>query len=202
MPVFAAIAAAKKSGQLDGLLNQGAKLLGDLTGCKVKPKGTDHQKVYDALPKFFFWYGTGTPGSKAAKAGAEAQGGLFDIISGLWIRDLESALSKEDRKKLEQTARQKCETLTGDWGYYAKVRAPITFKGLVRLSDGEIYDAATYGVQGGTYQNPLNMAGVRPKGEVQGALDTPVTSGKGGSDFATAGLKLAGAYLAYKTFAG
>lgn len=202
MPVVAAIAAFKASGKFKALLSQGDKLLADLTGCKVKPKGTVHEEVYAKMPKFFFRYGTGLSGSKGSTAAAD--GGIFDLLSGLWIRDLEAAFPKEERKRMEQSARHKCETLTGDWSYFTETRAPVVFKGVVRLSDGELYDAAMYGVQGGSYTQPLDARAIKPKGNVENVDNpgAPTVVNPGSGDMLGGLLKLAGGYLAYKTFAG
>lgn len=209
MPVFAAVLALKQSGAFKALLSQGDKILADLTGCKVKPKGTPHVSVWEKMPKVFFVYGgPGVPGEGKFKlASYNGQiSGLFDIVSGVWIRDIDAALSKDERRKLEQTARHKCETLTADWGYYAEPRPPTDFQGFVRLSDGELYDAKMYGVKGGSTSTPVEMRSVKPRGNIEGAPsagDQPrISSGGNAGDLIAAAAKIGGIYLAYKTFAG
>lgn len=139
------------------LKKAGTALLGKLTGCKIKPKGTPHAEIWRKAPKLFITYGDGIPGSPTFRPSSKTQGGYFDPLSGLWLRDYETTFPRDERKSIEATFRQPCESVTGDTQYYAEVRPPAEDRGLVRLNDGNIYQAAFYGVEGGTYASPVNV---------------------------------------------
>jgi hypothetical protein len=167
-----AIASATKE-----LRSVGEKILSKLTGCHIKPKGTPHAEVHQKLPKFFHIYGTGVPGSKEFRPEQSTNGAVFDIQTGYWFitpNEIDAIFSAADRRMLEATARKECESVTGDYSYYIAVHSPSSAKGFVRLRDGLLYDAAVYGVQGGSATNPLQLDVERKK--IPGEISN--TSGK------------------------
>lgn len=182
MPVVAtAIATAYKSGALKSLKNAGEKILGRLTGCKVKPKGTPHIEIWKRAPKYFFTYGSGIPGSGQFQISPKTNGGYFDTVSGQWITALDSVFPVADRKAIEATLRKECESVTGDASFYVDVHTTPQDMGLVRLNDGKIYAAEIYSVPGGTYTNPV-VLNISPKGLVEedqmgGTQGPPVQAG-------------------------
>ena len=148
-----------KKGGLDELYKSGGELLGALTGCKIKPKGTPHREVWSKAPKFFHLY---TNGKLPNEAGFKSYSGYFDITSGrdLPFSEIELDFGQQNRKKVEVTLRKKCETPTGVIDYYISLKND--FQGYVVLSDGKKYDGGMYGVKGGTYANPINLPNVKP----------------------------------------
>lgn len=165
MPVATAISAAYSSGALKSLKNTGEKILGKLTGCRVKPKGTPHVEVWKRAPKYFFTYGSGIPGSGEFKVSSKTNGGVFDTVSGQWVTNMDAIFPVADRKAIEATLRKECESVTGDASFYVEVRTTPQDMGLVRLRDGKIYAAEIYSVAGGTYTNPVSLD-IDPKGLV------------------------------------
>lgn len=148
---------------LKDLLKAGRELLSLLTFCAVKPKGTPHETVWQKCPKLFFTYGAGVPGTAAFRS--VGGGAIFDLATGLWLesRDVDYLLPPARRRELEAVARQRCESVTGDWSYYVAVEPVGKFRGFVRLADGRVYDARTYNLTGSDdYRQPVEV-GISPK---------------------------------------
>lgn len=164
MPAAALAIAAARQQALKDILKTGEKLLGQLTGCKVKPKGTPHAEVWHKAPKYFFAYGDGVPGGNTFKKSARSGGAVFDIATGVWITNVDAVFPLAERRKVEATLRKPCETTTGDFSYYVEVRPASDDRGLVRLYDGQQYAAALYGVDGGNLNSPVELPKVKPIG--------------------------------------
>lgn len=160
---YAAIVALKKSGALQGFFNAGEALLADITGCRVRPKGTPHQTVYDAAPKFFLVYANGiTPGAKGFEMAPNSS--VFDAVDGEAIISIDEAISFAERRKVEASLRKKCETTTGDWGYYAKQLPTSSFTGYAKLANGKLYSAGFYNLVGGSRLAPKSYPNQWPVG--------------------------------------
>lgn len=152
-----------KSGAGQALLANGESLLASLTGCKVKPKGTPFNVVAEKLPKFFFTYGEGQIGSNSWRPSQKSGGAVFDLESGIWIRNIDAAFSLTERKQLEATARKPCETTTGDVALFTKPIPSSSDRGIIMLADGQLYDASMYNMDGGTLSQPVKV-NIKPKG--------------------------------------
>lgn len=191
-----ALVLAKKmeaDGSLKELLRIGTSILSYLTFCKVKPKGTPHAEVWMKAPKIFACYGIGIPESGSFRPNPMGEFRFFDPITGYVLSQsqMEEIMPKENRKKTEANFRKHCETPTGSFAYYIEVRDPNLYNGFVKLSDGLVYDAATYGLHGAAYNNPKEYA-VTPKKlpgqvtvdpvtgeEIPNVPDTPALAGIG-----------------------
>lgn len=134
----------------------------------IKGKGTSHEATYQAAPKFFAAYGIGVreTGSSAGsfKTNPYDVDAIFDNVSGFVYTqaELERILPKSKRKEMEKKLRGKCETTTGSFAYYIEVRDPSIYRGYVKLKGGGIYDAATYGLTGGTLSLPTPFNAIEP----------------------------------------
>lgn len=178
----------------------GQKILSELLGCKIKPKGTPHETVFQNAPKYFAQYGSGIP--ESGKNRFTAKSAVIEPVTGYVLSqgELEKILPLEDRRAIEATLRKKCERITGSIAYYLDVRPANIFRGYVRLADGNVYDAATYSLQGGDFANPANFDKVQPKTlpgqtEIDSAgneKQKTQKAGMGGMGIVIAGLAIAG----------
>lgn len=190
--IAAAIVSAKASALKDltkGIRDVGQKILSQLFGCKIKPKGTKHEEVYKKCPKYFAWYGTGIPESGTYRF--SGKGVIIEPITGyaLTQSELEKMLPLADRRAIEATVRKKCERVTGSFAYYIEVRPASDYRGYVRLADGNVYDAATYSLDGGELNNPKSFSRVEPK-SIPGQKEVFKSENNGGAG--TGGIKQAG----------
>lgn len=147
-----------------GIRDVGQKILSELFGCRIKPKGTPHEEVFQKAPKYFAQYGSGIP--ESGKSRFSSASSIFEPITGYVFSqaELEKVMPIEDRKQVEATLRKKCETPTGSFAYYIDVRPAHAFRGYVRLQDGSVYDAATYSLDGSlTQSSPKDFSAVVAK---------------------------------------
>ncbi|HLF51509.1 hypothetical protein [Flavobacterium sp.] len=169
MPFPVVLAAAKAgvlSSQLKELKSMGEKILGKLTGCRVKPKGTPHDEVRKKLPKLWYQYGAVDASSNWIPGSPKENGATFETSSGAWLDSVATQnmiISGSDRDKLEATARKECETLTHDTSLFTEYRNPDQYRGIVRLKDGWLYDANLYGLQGGSMNSPVSYPNIDRK---------------------------------------
>lgn len=189
------------SGEGKALFATGESLLASLTGCKIKPKGTPYDVVAQTLPKFFHTYGSGRLGSNSWRASQKSGGAVFDSLSGIWIKNIDSAFPLEQRKRIEATARKPCESVTGDASLFFTPKPETSDRGIIMLADGQLYDAAIYNMDGGTLSNPVKV-GIKPRGseysETSGQIKHEY-SGTAQAGFGSAALGiLALGYLAFK----
>lgn len=167
--VAAAIVSAKASLVKDmakGIRQIGEKILSELLGCRIKPKGTPHDQIAAKAPKYFAAYGVGVPESPKFQPNNRGDYRWFEPITGyvLSVGEIEKILPIQDRRAIEATLRKKCERVTGSLAYYVEMRNPATFRGFVRLSDGLVYDGSTYALDGGPSANsPKDFSSVKPK---------------------------------------
>lgn len=149
-----------------GIRSIGQKILSDILGCRIKPSGTKHEVIYQKAPKYFSAFGVGVPESPSFKKNPAGEYRIFDPVTGFVFvtqQELETILPLQSRKEIEATLRKKCETLTGSFAYYIDIRNPSSYRGFVRLADGAIYDAATYSLQGDSYNSPKEYRDVQAK---------------------------------------
>lgn len=204
MPVVVVAQAAlalQKSGALKALTDAGTKVLGMLSGCKIKPKGTPHAEVYNKAPKILYRYGGDITG--AMKPSGRTEGYSYDIATGALITiPFTDVLSLDDRRKIEASLRKPCESVTGDMSFYIEVRPVQDDKGVVLAKDGIRYDAGLFGnVIGGSPASPLKMDALPPnpvpQSDAVGAEVTKTTSIVGNKVFLGAL-----AYFAIRRFGG
>lgn len=135
----------------------GESFLGSITGCRVKPEGTPFAEVYARAPKLFYIYGEGQIGGSGFRPSPKSAGAVYDPVSGVWISNADIAFPLSDRKAVEASLRKQCESITGDLAFYIEVKPPYADKGVIKLNDGRLYDAAAYQVEGGTLSQPVYL---------------------------------------------
>ncbi len=182
-PILVSAASSAVSSAVKDIKKVGEKILSEIFGCKIKPKGTPYLEVFKKAPKFFGSYGTfySTDGRNAAY-GKSGQIVVFDIVNGGILTDnqIEAILPQADRRKIEATLRKKCESVIGSYGLYVKELAISEDRGIVRLSDGHPYAGGFYSLDGGTLANPANFSSVTPIGLTSqggGGKTTPMLAG-------------------------
>lgn len=153
------------------LRKMGEKILSELFGCRIKPKGTPLIDVWKKAPKFFYIYGQGVPGSATFVPEKQNLGAVFDIQTGYWYRttqEIDAVFPIGERKKVEATLRKVCENVTGGTEYYIEVKTGG--RGFVKLKDNLLYDSNAYNTKGGDASNPVELNVERKR--IPGETDT------------------------------
>jgi hypothetical protein len=193
-PILVSAAASGVQKGIKDIKSIGQKILSEIFGCKIKPKGTPYLTIYNKAPKFWGSYGTfySTDGRQTVfgKSGHV----VFDIVNGGIMTDtqIDAIFPKADRRAIEATLRKKCETVIGGYGIYVKDTPFAEDRGIVRLSDGHLYVGSMYSLEGGSRANPTEYNMVTPIGL---SAEQAKESGKVGAGTKLAGFELKPAWI-------
>lgn len=160
-----AAASGVKKGMKD-IASVGQKILSEILGCKIKPKGTPHLEIFNKAPKIWGSYGKVYSTDGRDKNFGKSGWIIFDLPSGGLISadQLEIIFPINERRKVEATLRKKCESVTGNLAFYVKEFPINEDRGVVRLSDGHLYVGSLYSLDGGTQANPVEFSRINPIG--------------------------------------
>lgn len=131
--------------------------IGGILGSMVKGKGSPHEQIWQNAPKYFYYYGSGVPGSPQQNLVSP----LFLIEDGSVIPWETQVLDGYVRKKtgkglkeIEVQYRKKGEKPTGDSAFYVAVVDPSKYKG-TQVVNGVKYDGNFAG--GNTPEVPTSL---------------------------------------------